>query len=82
MESELKESQRQKEIYDDFRDRAKEERKAGGLIKIDEKIPTIYIELSDGDTYSFEGEDAQELLDEVPEDFEPEDYILALAQGW
>lgn len=38
--------------------------------------------MSDGSEYFFQGEEASDLLDEVPDNLAPEDYILAVAQGW
>lgn len=62
--------------------RADAEREAGGSIEINEGFSYVSIALSDGSMYFFQGEEAEELLGEVPEWIYAEDYILAQAQTW
>ena len=66
----------------DYERRAEAERKAGGKVEIDHRLPTIAVTMSDGSEYFFQESEAQALLDEVPENIGEEDYILAIAQGW
>ena len=69
-------------LVKDFEKRAENERRAGGMVDIDYRLPTVAVELSDGSEYFFQEYEAQDLIDEVPENISPEDYILAQAQGW
>lgn len=65
-----------------YEKRAKSERAAGGVCKINSRLPSVAVELSDGSEYFFQGEEAEELLAEVPDNITQEDYILATAQNW
>lgn len=51
----------------------------GSTIEVDKTIPYISVSLSNGKNYSFREYEAIELLDEVPDNISPEDYILAMA---
>lgn len=62
--------------------RAEDERSAGGSIDINDMLPTVGVEMSDGSEYFFQGEEADDLLSEVPGNMHPEDFILAIAQNW
>jgi len=66
----------------DYEKRAKAERDAGGSVEIDERLPTVAVTMSDGSEYFFQETEASELLDQVPDNMSPEDFILAYAQGW
>lgn len=66
----------------DYEKRAKAERRGGGSVEIDYKLPTVAVTLSDGSEYFFQEQEASDLLDEVPNNVSAEDYILATAQGW
>ena len=66
----------------DYEERARSEREAGATIEINEHLPYVAIKMSDGSEYFFQGEEASMLLDEVPDNINEEDFILALAQGW
>lgn len=66
----------------DYEMRAECERKAGTMIDINTWMPWISISFSDGTEYFFQEAEAQDLLDEVPDNIADEDYILAIAQGW
>jgi hypothetical protein len=76
-----------KEYKDQF-DLSDPETKQGYLenpsIKIDERTPTIAINLSTGAEYYFQGEEASKMLEEIPEgvNISAEDYLLALSLGW
>ena len=76
------EGNRQMEIYEDYEKRARAEKGAGGEIRINYDVPYIKITMSDGSRHEFQDEDAQELLDEVPDEIDAESYILAIAQDW
>lgn len=65
-----------------YEQRAEDERTAGGSIDINDMLPTVGIEMSDGSEYFFQGEEAEALLSEVPGNMHPEDFILASAQSW
>lgn len=71
-----------KNMVKDYEGRARSEREAGGTIEINERLPYIAINMSDGSEYFFQGEEASMLLDEVPDNIHAEDFILAIAQGW
>jgi len=66
----------------DYKKRASSEIKGGGSIDINSRIPTISITMSNGEKYFFQEHEAQKLLDEVPDNIDPEDFILAQAQNW
>ena len=66
----------------DYEGRAAAERQAGTTIEINTGIPYIAIDYIDGDSYYFQGDEASQVLDEVPENISPEDYILAVSRGW
>lgn len=66
----------------DYTERANAERRAGGSIEINTRMPTVAITMSNGEEWFFQGEEATELLDEVPYNMNEEDYILATAQDW
>jgi len=71
-----------KNMVKDYENRARAEQKAGGAIKIDTRMPHIAIKMSDGSEYFLKDEEAQTLLDSVPENIHMDDFILAQAQGW
>ena len=66
----------------DYEERARSEREGGATIEINTHLPYVAIKMSDGSEYFFQGEEASMLLDEVPDNINEEDFILALAQGW
>lgn len=69
-------------ILRDYIKKADAERKSGGSVEINYRLPYVAVTLSDGSEYFFQGEEASDLLDEVPDNISAEDYILFLAQGW
>ena len=71
-----------KRMLTDYEGRAAAEREAGTTIEINTGIPYVAIDYADGDSYYFQGDEASNLLDEVPENINQEDYILAISQGW
>lgn len=66
----------------DYEKRAKAERRAGGKIEINYRLSYVAVTMSDGSEYFFQGQEASELLDDVPDNINEEDFILAIAQGW
>jgi len=66
----------------DYEERANAEREAGGYVDIDMRWPHVAVRLSDGSEYFFQGEEADMLVEEVPDWINAEDYILAMAQNW
>ncbi len=78
----LQESKLSSSILRDYEKRANAERNAGSTVEINHRLPYVAVTLSGGDEYFFQGEEASDLLDEVPDNINEEDYILAVAQGW
>lgn len=70
------------ELEQQYVERAQAERDAGGSIEINSVCGYVAVTLSDGAEYFFQGEAADNLLDEVPDWIWPADYILAMAQSW
>jgi hypothetical protein len=66
----------------DYEARATAELNAGAIIEINETACYIAITMSDGSEYFFQDHEADDLLDEVPDNISGEYYILAMAQGW
>jgi len=65
-----------------YEKRAQAERDAGGFCVVTANMPCIELKLSDGSEYFFQGEEAENLLSEVPDWIYPDDYLLAMAQNW
>ena len=65
-----------------YEKRANAERKGGGSIEIDTKLPSVAVTMSDSSEYFFQEHEASDLLNDVPDNISPEDYILAIAQNW
>jgi hypothetical protein len=55
---------------------------AGGAIIINHSLPTVSIFLSDNNSFFFQGDEAAELLETVPDFVNEEVFLLAMAQGW
>ena len=75
------------EILRDIQWNAEAQRGGGASVTIDYNLPTIAVELRNGDTFFFQGDEASGLLSEAMIDqtdvyIAPEDMILWLAQGW
>lgn len=81
-ENEMKKAVLSDNILKDYEYRANAEREAGGSVEINYHLPYVAVTLSDGSEFFFQGEEASDLLDEVPENIDDEDYILIRAQGW
>jgi len=69
-------------LSDQLEARAGAEREAGGSIDIDPVLPSVHIKMSSGNEYDFQEFEADELLATVPENIDPSDYLLAVAQNW
>lgn len=61
---------------------AKAEYRAGGTVEIDYRLPYVSVTTSTGEEYFFQGDEAQDLLDEVPDNMSPEDYVMAMSTSW
>jgi hypothetical protein len=75
------------EMRDQIEKSAQFERDAGGTIEINDRMPYVAIQMSNGDEYFFQGQEADELLDEHNASADRfntsvEDSILHSAQGW
>lgn len=66
----------------DYESRAKAELDAGATIEIRRNPCYVALTMSDGSEYFFQDDEADDLLNEVPDNINEEDYILAVAQGW
>lgn len=55
---------------------------AGATIDINPHLPYIALKMSDNSEYYFQGDEAEELLDSVPENIQEEEFIVAIAQDW
>lgn len=51
-------------------------------VHIDERLPTISVEHANGDEYFFQGDEAANMLDEVPEWTDPWTYFMVTSQDW
>ena len=65
-----------------YEQHAQAEREDGGSCSINTSIPTVAIVMANGETWFYQEHEAQKLLDEVPDNLRPEDYLLASAQNW
>jgi hypothetical protein len=66
---------------------AQSAREAGQTIEINNNLPYVAIDCNQGDEYFFQGDDAENLLDEAEKasmkfDVSVEDYLLHIVQGW
>jgi len=55
---------------------------AGGTIEINHGLPYVAIKQPNEEEYFFQGEEAENLLNEVPDDINEEEYIIWISQGW
>ena len=69
-------------LVNQYERRAEYERRDGGSIEINRVLPYVAVEMSDGSEYFFQGEEADDLLDTVPNNINEEDFLLAIAQNW
>jgi len=72
----------QEEIVKQYEERYEAEIKAGATIEINHSLPYVAIKMSNGDEYFFQGEEASNLLNEVPDYINEEVYLIASAQNW
>ena len=76
----------QDELIKQIEDTARHCRSIGMSVEINSSLPWVAVYLNPDDptedTFFFQGEEASDLLDEVPEWINEEDYILWSAQGW
>lgn len=59
-----------------------EERAAGSTIEINYSLSYVAIDLGNDQEYFFQGDEASDLLDEVPDNISADDYLLAISQNW
>jgi len=69
-------------LVNQYEERAAAERDAGTTIEINYGIPYVAIDYPNGESYFFQGDEADDLLNEVPDNINEEDYILAISQNW
>ena len=70
------------ELIEQYEERARNEREVGAEIEIDTGLPYISIKMSDDSEYAFQEHEAENLLNDVPDWINAEDYLLAIAQNW
>lgn len=71
-----------KNILTDIAQVGEYHRKNGGKIDINRGIPYIAITDCTGNEWFLQGEEAQNLLDEIPDNVNEEDYIFWISRGW
>ena len=71
-----------KDLIERYQLLADSEREEGGKVFIHFGIPYISLTTSAGQQYFFQGEEAQNLLDQCPEEIHEQDYLLASAVDW
>lgn len=69
-------------LVEQYERRAAAEREDGGSCCVNERLPTVTVKLANGEEYFFQGDEAQRLIDEVPDNMRAADFILASAQSW
>lgn len=69
-------------IAKDMKRAGEQQRKDGGKIKIDYRHETVAIKLANGDEFFFQNNEAIDLLDEVPDNVNEEDYLFWIARSW
>jgi hypothetical protein len=65
-----------------YEQRAAAERDSGSMCSVNHYIPAIFVQMANGETWHFQEHEAQEILNAVPDNLSPEDYVLASAQNW
>ena len=61
---------------------ARIEKSKGGSVEINYKLPTVSVTLGNGQNFFFQGDEASDLLDEIPDNMSEEDFLLGTAIGW
>lgn len=77
----------QNELIEQIEETAKFCRAEGQSVEINHSLPWVSVnrgvnEWGDPDEYFFQGEEASELIDSVPEWINEDDFILWSSQGW
>lgn len=75
------------ELIKQIEDTARHCRSIGMFVGINRSLPWVDVNLGKDEhnedvSYFFQGDEASDLLDEVPDWINEEDYILWIAQGW
>ncbi len=66
-----------------YEEMAKQEREQGGDVQIDaEGKGAIHLIRSDGVEFHLAGLDADEMLENIPANINPDDYLLAVSRRW
>jgi len=77
---------RETEIIADYELRANAERATGGKVEINRNIPYVSVTRSDGSEYFFQGDEADELINEADNALDGNinayDYVMATSQSW
>ena len=61
---------------------ARAEYNAGGSVEINHGLPYVAVTCSNGEEYFFQGDEADDLLKEVPDYLNDEDYIMYQSTNW
>ena len=61
---------------------AEEQREEGWVISVNYALPTVSISFEGETEYFFQGEEAENLLEDVPEEVYAADYILYSSINW
>ena len=72
----------EQELKRQYCQRYLDEIEAGSTIDINASLPYVGIDMSNGDEYFFQGEDAENLLNDCPGWINKEVYLLVMAQNW
>ena len=55
---------------------------AGGSVEINHGLPYVAVTCSNGEEYFFQGDEADELINSVPDYLNEEDYIMYQSTNW
>lgn len=69
-------------IAEQVKQYAESERAAGGRVKIDRLHSTVAVHCSDGSEYFFQGEEAEQLLDTIPDNVTEDDWVMSMSINW
>jgi hypothetical protein len=72
----------QSELIKQIEETARHCRGEGQTVEINHGLPYVAVERGEDDTYFFQGEEASDLLDDIPDWINEEDFILWSSQGW
>lgn len=78
----LNEKKVSSKIANDIKKTANKERKKGAEVELNSRMNYISVKRSDGADYYFQGEGADEIFDQIPDNVNDEDFVLWYAQGF